>query len=262
MQFHKIVLTYTLLLLVFSTDAQEISGTWLGNYEKGSKDELKMDIELYNDSLIKGTRTQYYGNGKYESFNINGTFNKKDSTVFVMEDSSLSQNADGFGDKGTYAMKLSIHADKMRLQGKWKNSGQSWFTSMSSRVVLEKELNKPTNVSKRNTVIVHEMSIDKADADSVIVEVCDYERIDNDIISLYLNDSLILDKWKLLEVPKVIFLSLSESPQEHIISMVAESQGIIPPCTADIVIITRNRRSIFKLQSNLSREEAIAIKIK
>lgn len=262
MQFHKATLICISLLLVFYSQAQEISGTWLGNYEKGSKDELKMDIELYNDSMIRGVRTQYYSNGSHESFSITGTFDKIDSTLIINEDAALSQNADGYGDKGTYTMKLTVDADKMRLQGKWKNSGQSWFTFMSSKVVLEKELNRPTNVSKRNTVIVHEMSIDKADAYSVIVEVWDYERIDNDVVSLFLNDSLVLDKWRISGSPKVIYLSLNTSQEEYIISMVAESQGIIPPCTADITIVTRQKTERFKIQSSSGKNAGIAIKLK
>jgi hypothetical protein len=261
MQFHKIILPCVFLFSAVQADAQEISGAWQGHYEKGRKNELKMDIELYNDSLIKGIRTQYYGNGEYESFSISGLFNRKDSVVTIAEDSALSQNADGFGDRGTYTMKLSIEGATMKLKGKWKNSGQSWFTSMSSKVVLEKEGEMTTTAKKRTPSVIHTMHISKADADSVKIEVWDYERIDNDIISLYLNDSLVLDKWKLTGQPKSIYLSLGTSPQEYVISMVAESQGIIPPCTADILIVSRNNTGIFKLRSNTGREEGIAIKI-
>lgn len=262
MRFPQIILTYLCLLPVFSSQAQEISGTWVGNYNKVSKNELKMNIELYNDSLIRGVRTQYYSNGRHESFSISGTFDKHDSTVIIYEDSALSQNADGFGDKGSYFMRLFVYSDKMRLQGKWKNSGQSWFTSMSSKVVLEKDLVVASSSRRRKPDIVHTVYIDKRDADSIKIEVWDYERIDNDIISVFLNDSLVLDKWKISDVPKVIYLSLNTVEQEYIISMVAESQGAIPPCTADITIVTRQKNEIFKLQSNAGKDAGIAIRLK
>lgn len=264
MQFPKMILTCICICLLplCPSQAQEISGTWLGNYNKRNKHELKMDIELYNDSLIRGVRTQYYGNGKYESFSISGTFNKHDSTVIINEDAALSQNADGFGDKGSYFLRLFVYSDKMRLQGEWKNSGQSWFTSMSSKVVLEKDLVVASSSRRRKPDIVHTVYIDKTDADSIKIEVWDYERIDNDIISVFLNDSLVLDKWKISGSPKVIYLSLNTAQQEYIISMVAESQGAIPPCTADIRIVTRHKTEKFKLKSDTGQNAGIAIRLK
>jgi hypothetical protein len=44
--------------------------------------------------------------------------------------------------------------------------------------------------------------------------------------------------------------------------MVAESQGLIPPCTADITIVTRRKTERFILKSDAGKDAGIEIRLK
>ena len=67
-----------LLILTFCSllsHAQDISGTWIGNYKKTSltynPEKLIVEIFVHSDSIVTGASHLFYKNFKYEHFKTN-----------------------------------------------------------------------------------------------------------------------------------------------------------------------------------------------
>lgn len=272
----NIVVCFIIILFNYQSFCQEISGTWLGDYGKEkhaeNQHELKFDIDLYNDSLIRGTRIQYYNHdSQYEAYTISGLYHKKDSTIHIVEENEISQNAAGFGDKGSYKMKLRIINNIMRFEGKWKNSSRGIFTSFSSKVYVEKPLDDKRHTAigtdnetkyKRATNIIKTIEIDSTEQGHIKIEISDNAQDDNDVISLYINDSIAVHKKTISHDAIVIHSQITKSEPTCIIKMVAESQGYVPPCTALINIITNKKTYTISMESNYTYNGSVAIILK
>lgn len=251
-----------LLLLLLATivgKTQDISGEWRGDFGggflNGRLQELVVTIKVYNDSLIQGYTKLYYSDGKFEHYKVNGVYHKADSTIYFSEDEEIEVSL-GFwatNAMGNYTMKLSIKDSIMRFDGRWRENKKGTFSMLNSKVWLEKTIpNKKVIVAntpppkqkpipqqpKRKYNVQGRMNI--SPGDSIRIEITDNADVDGDMISVYIDQSLVLNKQKITDKP--IVLNLTTSNKLTLIRMVAESQGSIPPCTAHIIIITNDKR--------------------
>lgn len=273
-------------MMGYTAYGQELSGTWRGNYGKSllsqSIEKLEVDIELYNDSLIKGSSHIYYGGDEYEHYEIKGVFHKSDVFVYFTEVKEISVKLNTSNVMGTYAMQLSVSDTMMRLEGKWKENGNN-LQMMATKVWLEKPIPRKRDTAKevstthkkhadtvayktapveRPVKIVKVIEIDSADADSITIEITDNARIDNDMVSVFINDELVLHKQTISHNPLLIRTTLSKNNPESVIRMKAESYGSMPPCTARMSIITPQTSFVADVESNYATNGAIIIRLR
>lgn len=249
-----------LLLLLLATivgKAQDITGEWSGDFGggflNGGLQELVVTLNLYNDSMIEGYSKLYYSGGKFEHYKVHGVYHKSDSTIYFSEDEEIEVSL-GFwatNAMGNYTMKLSMNDSMMRFAGKWKESKKSSFGALNSKVWLEKPIPRkkpnPTvakktapkpKTPKRDYKVQGSMTL--GTSDSIRIEITDNANVDGDMISLYVDDSLVVHQQKITEKPIVLNLAIHNKRTQ--IRMIAESQGSVPPCTAHIVIISNDKR--------------------
>jgi hypothetical protein len=82
----------------------------------------------------------------------------------------------------------------------------------------------------------------------VTVKLYDNGEVDGDTISLYLDNQLILSGKRLSTIPITITLKLDETVAEHVLVMVADNFGRIPPNTALMIVQDGDNR----YQANLT----------
>ena len=284
---NSIILRIVFVTLFFNSyqlPAQNISGTWTGNYSKPifgfNPIKLVVEIFLSNDSIITGASHLYYARNKYEHYTFKGIYNKKDSTVIFKEDSTLAVKL-GFGNLnclGNYKMKLRVTDTLLTLNGKWSDIKRGLFRWGSTGVFLVKKINKITvdevkkkiesKIAKDSFTITPnvkeklsrqldiqsliEFTVDEKD--SIKFEIYDNGEIDGDSISLFFNDSLIVNNKKITTNPITFFLSIDRTNVISNVKLIAESLGTIPPCTAMLIITTKKKRHVVylsnKVQSN------------
>ncbi len=139
--------------------AQELSGTWVGNYAKHimmtNPQKLVVELFLHEDSILSGASHLYYRNNMYEHYTLVGRYNKKDSTAYFREDSTLGVKLGFMGSNclGNYAVKLVVTDSSMQLTGKWSDNSRSLFHCPTVKVFLEKPLPHAT-VNKAKPRIV------------------------------------------------------------------------------------------------------------
>lgn len=280
-------LIFLLILISFKSLSQDISGTWTGNYGGNfltiKPQKLVVEIFLYNDSLISGASHLYYRNNKYEHYRIRGVYHKRDSSFIFKEDSTIALKLGIFvtNSLGTYKTKLFLSDSVMRQQGKWKDN-EKFLGAGTSTVWLEKKLpfikkgtslNKerpteqkvipaPDNILFRETDIQSLIEIADRDKDSIKIAVYDNGIVDDDSVSVYADNNSVFVKQRISSDPIVFFVSLDKSNPISKIRMVAESLGSIPPCTALMVITTKNKRYEVNLSSNFNKNATVELFLK
>ena len=291
MLFNRSMRLFILILFVFlpcSSTSQEISGKWVGNYGKNifSADinHLVVDIEVYNDTLVRGTSHLYYGRDKYEHYRIIGVYHNEDSTIYFSEDEEIDVSLGMLATNvmGNYTMKLKMTDTSMRFEGKWKQNGEGLLNMMATKVWLEKKIKeepspakatepvKPSQPKepqvkqpdKNEIVIQREIEIDTIEQDSIRIDIIDNAKIDNDVISIYLDDTLMVHKHTISREPSTFYISLRTNKTMRSIRIVAESYGTMPPCTAHMRVTTCKSIYTFDVQSTYRTDAAVEFFLK
>jgi hypothetical protein len=286
----KIILFLVLSLVFYSRDlfSQSIGGIWVGNSKKSlfaiNSTKIVLELHLYNDSVLSGVAHMYYKEGKYEHEKISGIFRAKDSSLVFTDDSVISYNYKKGWElcQGSYFMKLTIDSNKLRLTGTWKDKSRgmfhcptldTWFEkpiprenadSLMSAELDESKKSKPETPAylSRRTDIQKVIEVDSAEKDSIKIEVYDNGIIDNDTVSIYLNDQEIVAQRKISDVPITFFASLDNHSPFQKIKLVAENLGRIPPNTAVVIITTKKNRYEVYSASDYSRNAVIEFFLK
>ena len=115
--------------------------------------------------------------------------------------------------------------------------------------------NIATKINNRNIDAVANI---RAVSDTISIRVWDDEEEDGDIISLYFNDKLILDKYSLVKKSKEIILKLEPNSINSLI-LYAHNVGSNPPNTAALMINNGEIDRKVKLSSTMKSSEAINI---
>lgn len=93
--------------------------------------------------------------------------------------------------------------------------------------------------------------------EQVIVKLYDNGEIDDDTISVYLDNQLILSKQRLTTSPLTINLKMDESHPEHELVMVAENLGRIPPNTSLMVVQAGDNRYEVRITSTEQKNAVV-----
>jgi len=274
----------TVLVFVLSvSQAQVINGTWTGNYAKTllsfNPRTLIIELSVHNDSLLTGASHLYYGGGKYEHHKITGKYNPRDSTAKFSE--SMVETNLGMGAYDVlYEVKLVDNGSNWQLSGRWKGTkspfgfmpfNKVWLEKPKDSIVKKDTIPEAVIPAKENKVIVNKDSIklnrqvdiqkiievSSAEKDSIHIAVYDNGEIDQDSISVYVNDQPVLLHRLITDKPLSFYLTLEKGRQFQKIKMIAENLGTVPPNTALMIITTKKKRYEVRLSSDLDKNAVV-----
>ena len=244
-----------LLLVSHFSNSQNISGVWEGHtapshYVMPLK--VVLELSVTNDSIINGLVHAYYTRGRFEHHKLSGRIEKRRGFVYLSEDSLLDYKI-GFLqsiDAGTYSLKLIKTSSGLKLDGEWTSRKKRLLVNPVVRKWFWKEnkndpkIELPADTLVKALVIdsIHKISrrddvqmiieVDKKDKDSIRVDLYDNGQIDNDTVSVYINDRQVISKQMITAKPITFYISLSEDKHFDKIKLIAENLGSIPPNTA------------------------------
>lgn len=267
--------------------SQNLSGIWEGHTGHSSfyTMPVKVIIELtmINDSTITGISHAYYTRGRFEHHKLSGRFDKRWGIVYLSED-SLIDFKKGFLDKidaGAYDLKLINTSSGLKLDGEWTSNKKrvfvdptvkKWFWKEKKEVAPKIDL--PMNAETKATVIdsinkINRMDdlqmiieLDNKDKDSIRVDLYDNGQIDNDTVSVYINDRLVINKQMITAKPITFYFSLSEKNHFDKIKLIAENLGTIPPNTALMIITTTKKKHNVLLSSTFEKSAVVEFFLK
>jgi hypothetical protein len=273
----KYIYFSTLCVFVFLFQvAAQVSGTWMGNYGKTllsfNPQSLVVELSLYNDTMITGASHLYYNNGKFEHHKLTGKYNPKDSSINFYE-SMLETNLGLGAIDVSYKVKMKPNGDRWVLEGHWKNVKGIFGYMPFNTVFLERprelptagttlktgnpDLNADSILLSRASDIQKVIEVLPAEKDSIKLSIYDNGEIDNDTISVYVNDRIVLSRQVISDKPILFYMSLDTAVQFQKVKMVAENLGTIPPNTAVMIIETSKNRHEVRMKSDLEKNAVV-----
>jgi hypothetical protein len=131
-------------------------------------------------------------------------------------------------------------------------------TKASDSIIAKKRFeDSVTNIKNSRTTIVAKTITTQAD--SVKIILYDDGEIDGDIVTIFDNGKIVVNKLTLTKVPYQISLALPIDGAVHTIELMAENEGSIPPNTAFMLVIADDERIEIKASSDKLSNAAIVV---
>jgi hypothetical protein len=116
----------------------------------------------------------------------------------------------------------------------------------TKKVIIPKTISIPTQTRARENELTKTLTVRN---EEVIVKLYDNGEIDDDTISVYLDNILLLSSKRLSTYPITINLKMDEDNAEHVLVMVAENLGKIPPNTSLMIVNDGDKRYEVRITS-------------
>ena len=81
---------YFLLLYPVTSFGQDISGKWVGQFDKSTYPLLELDITTIQNKTFTGTLTAHMAGDKYQRYAISGKYDSLKKTIYFKEDSGIA----------------------------------------------------------------------------------------------------------------------------------------------------------------------------
>ena len=231
--------------------AQDLTGQWTGTViDNGSDTRQKMVLTITEgDSAVAGVLHWYFPETQYiRHIIISGRFYGKDSVLTIREDSAM---AAAMGDSGRgsgfhvlYYRRTPGRRDA--LEGQWESMATPQGDKPAALAIRlekkappfipiviprkKKDSAQLKALQDRQTPVI--ATIPVRGTDTVKVVLYDNGEIDGDSVSLYMNNELLLQHYKLTAQPKVLLVAIDKSLPVNRLVLFAENLGTLPPNTA------------------------------
>jgi hypothetical protein len=253
--------------------AQDLSGQWTGTASDiGSDTKHKIVLTITeSDSAIAGVLHWYSPETQYiRHLIISGHFYGKDSVLTIREDSS-GDAAAGF--HVLYYRRTPGRRDL--LEGHWAAaSGAQGPKAGNLTIQLEKKAppfipfalpKKKKDSAQLKALLGRETpvvaTIPMRGSDTVSVTLYDNGEIDGDSVSLYLNNDLLLQHYKLTAQAKVLLVPIDKSLPVNRLVLFAENLGSIPPNTALMEVTVHGKTYELFLSTDYKRNACVEFEL-
>jgi len=269
-----------LLFFVFPllSRADDLNGVWKGTLTQGAggcypRYSLELQISFLNNN-ITGRAYDYFDSAKYVKMNFTGKYNPQTHRLVLIETKIIQSNIppDCAPCIKTYDLTYSKDGGVETLTGDWKGHilGRA-NTCPPGKIMLRKtdhsdfridieqndtlaELQKSIHLQPRSTQLLKTLIVDSP---KIKIELYDDAVVDNDTISVFINNKLILYRQMLSEKPLTVYFNAFPQTEYELV-MYADNLGTIPPNTALMVVTAGSKR--FEVFLSSSEEKSAAVK--
>lgn len=276
-----------LALLPLFVKGQDLTGYWKGKIFQGPggySPEYVLELQInQHENLLTGVSNAFLGNVIIERLAFKGyidgdsirlkeyengiikSIQPKDYTLCIKNfDLHYAKEADGTETlKGRWS---GVGYDENKLDDIYPNTCIPGLVSLTRIRGVQMDGYEPkpifnfpdtlyeTKVNKVEEIEVHHRTIE--------LFLNDYEKVDGDKVSIYLNRQKIVDHFPIRKIPKKITVTLSEESPLNEILIQAENLGRIPPNTSLMKIKDGNKEYKVYISSDLKTTAAVYIKYK
>lgn len=241
----------------------ELSGIWVGKLQQEDK-----NYDFYYQVNIPDFETNQHGtsfivaeinNGGSATHLLEYSYIKEEERVLLKEYQIVYRdNKRWLWCVKEANLKLTRYPNKLVLSGTWKPNDKSEGsycypgTLTIEKPILAKEEKVTEYKDDRKLTIAKKFEVTST---IISMEFWDHGKVDNDTVSIYLNNKIILNKVMLEKKHKSIEINLTEDKNYFIFH--AENLGTVPPNTAAFKIKYDGKEEKVILNSNLHNSGAI-----
>lgn len=265
-----------ILVAAFSLNksaAQILSGTWVETSKASPLDFLFltstediMELSVSADTVLKGIVHSNYSKGRFTHVTVSGVVHWKDSSVILKDVKILDHNINMKVYTYCYGIEfltLARRNGKYIMTGKRKDTSPNLMRCPTTKTTWEKQVHDTVQSNAdRATEIQDLIEIDREETDSIKCSLYDNGEIDDDTVSVFYNDQVILSRQRISANPLDFYISFPKDRRTGVIKMYAENLGRIPPNTAVMIITTKKNRYSINLESNFSNNGSVQLFLK
>jgi hypothetical protein len=273
----RFILVPVLLGFFFVANAQSLTGIWGGKRTQiagGCFPEYSLELHIIymNNNSFMGNAYSY-DNDRYTKVNFTGRYNPTTKRMVIIESAVLQYNVPDncIPCIKTYDLIFTKNGNTETLLGEWK--GHEMGNSRDcqpGKITLERLATAkfPVDVYQNDTLAglqknLHLQSREKdvvetipIDTSSIKIELYDNAEIDDDTVTVFLNNTLLLYKKRLTDKP--LSLNVNVFPDtDYELMMYANNLGRIPPNTALMIITAGQKRYQLHLSSSEQKSAVV-----
>ncbi|WP_207512687.1 hypothetical protein [Longitalea luteola] len=276
----RFLLLPVLLGFTVITHAQLLTGVWGGIRTQNAggcfpaySTELHI-IYMQNNSFIGNVYS--FDNDKYTKINFTGKYNPLTNRIVIIENAVIQYNVPDSCVPciKTYDLMFSKNGQAELLQGDWHGHemgnnhdcqpgkislsrlGKSTFPVDVYQNDSLARVQKNLKLQHRQKDVVRTIPVDTA---FIKIELYDNAEIDDDTVSVFLNNTLLLYKKRLTGKPLILEVNVFPNT-EYELMMYAENLGRIPPNTSLMVITAGRKRYQLHLSSSEQKSSVVRFK--
>ena len=278
----RVIIIYLCLLFSLAANAQNLTGIWRGKRTQvagGCFPEYSLELQItYSGNNLLGRAYNYYDKEQYTKILFSGKYNPNTKRMVIIESAVLTYNipASCIPCIKTYDLTWSLNSIEEALDGTWKGHEMGNATACppgNIHLTRQKEsifpieidqdeqlrsLQAAMDIQSRKKEIVQEIVLEQPE---IKIELYDNAEIDDDTVSIFLNNTLLLHKKRLTDKP--ITLTITAFPNtDYELMMYAENLGKIPPNTSLMVITAGKQRFEARLSSNEEKNAVVKFRLK
>ncbi|WP_290796672.1 hypothetical protein [Flavihumibacter sp. UBA7668] len=274
-----LVLCSFLQLLAIS---QDLSGIWRGSLTQepgGCFPVYKLEIQLIiAGTTIEGYAFDYYDKTRYVKHHFRGSYDELQKKMLIRENQILDVQIphDCVVCTKTYELSFTKEADRDALTGTWTGvEAESKRVCPAGKITLYREnlpdfptpLTDTTQLAnqqgllklkQRTTEIVQTLVLDSP---TIKIDLYDNAEIDNDTVSIYLNNQLLLHQQRLTNHALSVTVNAIVGKDYELI-MYADNLGSIPPNTALMTISSGRDKYEVRLSASDKKNAAIRFRVR
>ncbi|OQP62503.1 hypothetical protein A3860_27820 [Niastella vici] len=276
----RFLLLPVLLGFTFIAHAQLLTGIWGGirtQHAGGCFPEYTTELHIIymqNNSFLGNVYS--YDNDRYTKINFTGKYNPLTKRMVIIENAVLQYNVPDSCVPciKTYELTFSKNGQADMLQGEWRGHEMgNNHDCQPGRISLSRltksifpvdvyqndtlaKLQKDLKLERREKDLVKTIAIDTS---FIKIELYDNAEIDDDTVTVFLNNTLLLYKKRLTGKPLVLDVNIFPNT-DYEVMMYADNLGRIPPNTS-LMVITAGRKR-YQLHLSSSEQKSAVVKFR
>ncbi|HTE23252.1 hypothetical protein [Flavitalea sp.] len=269
------------LLMAFSgaTMAQNLAGIWRGKRTQvsgGCFPEYFIELHVTyagSNIMILGNAYNYYDKDRYTKINFTGRYNPATKRMVIIENLVLQFNVPSHCIPciKTYDLNYTKNDSVEAFVGEWKGHEMGNNNICPpGRIQLNRETTSifPVDVFQNDTLNKIQKSLNLADREKEVIkelvfdtsqiriDIYDNAEIDDDTVSVFLNNTLLLHKKRLTAT--ALSLQVTAYPNtDYELMMYADNLGKIPPNTSLMIITAGTKRYELRISSSEKKSAVV-----
>lgn len=278
MRFHL----FGFFLLVFSTvKSQDLNGIWRGTLTQeagGCFPEYHLELQLtVNSGTLQGNSFDFYDKNRFVKHRFGGRYNEQTHRMVLVE-SNLQEShipPDCIACTKTYDLVWQKQGNQEVLTGEWKGKKSdnldacppgkiTLYRASTTEFPVDIEqpqalsdLQKELQPEKRENQLFGSIALETS---TIKIDLYDNAEIDNDTVSVFLNNKLLLYRQRLTDKPLTLMLNAFPDTEYELV-MYANNLGSIPPNTALMVVTAGRQKHEVRLSASDKKNAAVRFKL-
>ena len=245
---------------------QNVKGKWTGYLEHTTDTVNTYYVELDLIQIgkeIKGTYRCFndLDMEHIAKFEIKGKFKKgklKFLTKKLLQENGIDKDNIIFCFNYSRLIHYTENGEEF-LEGDWTGTSNDEGNCGNAYLILrrEEEIQNDKNNDDRDVIIKETITVRN---NKIVLEIWDANKVDGDVISLKMNDKLLLEEFEVKKERKEIKVELDRN--SNLIILYSVNEGSIPPNTAAVNIKYDDKTLRMVLNSDTRKSEAIRVILK